>query len=435
MSYGDAYFYRPQPQIIEQLTGYRHVIGQSFDERTMSLLKDIELSGRYAIPQLEGPEKLKRAGVSYLDAEYLVWKNPKWGLGGTWRSGATFTLSEFVDKYNKDEKNFVHAANGDRLRSTQDGRYFYLIRPKYAAKQWWTDILGIHKRPVDLGNGQSYTWPNVVFVDNVGADESKLTEVLKEMQLSGPVQEYGGGNVGKLYQAEWCEFFDVGRLVMGKDAILGGNLIGDWFAEKDVTEIVKRMDLIMLEAFAPWLNMRSSFKSEHSLNILKRAQSVVDAGKHLICVIHLSSKDTPERAAYEYARYLLIAGEKTSMRLVVDGVYSGLSFRIPEMDRDYGAARGLWDIDRNGILYRVFEAGTWWVDPKTYTAQFREHQPEPTDPIADLTAQVAAVLEREQQNNRLIAELQKTIEIQGITVAELQQRLAEPITFSGTVKI
>lgn len=426
MSYGDAYFYRPGKIPATELAGYRHVIGQSYDGNLATRLQGqgIEYLLAYRKPQVEGPSQLATGTAVYTEADYKAWSSPDYNIGGTWRDGATYLLKEFVDKYHKNESFFLHAPNGQRLRSYDKGRYFYLLRPNLAAKQWWADVALIHKRE---------GWAQGVLVDNVGIDDSKLSEVLSEMKLSGPVQEYLGGPQAVLYQQDWAEFLDIGRLTMPAGTMLGANLIGDWFAERDATVLIDRLDLVILEAYAPWLVMRSSFKPEHSLNIVKRAQSVVDAGKHLICVIHLSSKDTPERAAYETARYLLIAGEKTSMRLVVDGVYSGSPIKPPVFD--LGKPLGPYK-EAGLVAVREFEKAILTVNLKTLAyAVAPWGEPEPIDPFVELKQQVAAVLEREEHKDRLIAELQQQIEAHGKTVAALEQRLNAPITFSGTIKI
>lgn len=433
MSYGNAYFYRPQPQLIDQINGSRHVIGQSFDERAMSMLKDIELVMRYAIPQIEGPSKLVRGDVHITTAEHTAWKNPNYNIGGTWRNGATFTLAQFVDLFHKDEKNFLHGSDGRRLISKQGDRTFYLIRPKYAAKTFWTLLAALHARAYSIGGTpeQFYTWPSNAFIDNVGADDTKIEEVLKEMELSGQAQEYAGGDQAQLYCEEWLEFFDIGRLTMPKGSLLGCNMIGDWFAKRNADELIKRLDLIMLEAFSAWLNMRSSFKSEHSLNILKRAQVIVDAGKHLICVCHLSSKDTPERFAYEYARYLLIAGDKTSCRLVVDGSYSGAPVRIPEMDLDLGKPLSPFRVLTGFKLLRKFGKGDLVVDLESMTWKWTPIiYPEPIDDFAMLKQQVAALQAKQ-------IEHEQTILLQAQALKELQDRLSEPISVSltGTIKL
>lgn len=415
MTYGDAYFYRPGKIPADNLKNFKHVIGQSYDGNLgLRLLKmNIDMLLGYRKPQVEGPEELSRATSGYVQAQYVRWSDPDYNVGGTWRDGATFTLKEFVDKYHRNEAFFLHAANGQRLRSYDKGRYFYLIRPNMAAKQWWSDVAAIHKREPH--------WKGP-FIDNVGIDDDKLHEVLREMKLSGPIQEYAGGPQAVLYQQDWAEFLDVGRLTMPQGTILGANLIGDWFAQRDATVLIDRLDLIMLEAYAPWLNMRASFKPEHSLNIVKRAQSIVDAGKHLICVIHLSSKDTPERAAYEYMRYLLIAGERASCRLVVDGSYSGVPYHIPEMELDLGKPLQFELAGSGYTLWRRFENALLKVDLAAMTyAVTRNTAPTPVDPrdaqIATLQEQVRGVLEREQQYKQMVAELQKT-------VSDLQTRLA-----------
>jgi len=433
MSYGEAYFYRPQPEIVEELTGFDVVIGQSFDERAMSMLIDVLLKMRYALPQLEGPAELVRGDVVITTAQLTKWRDGRWGYGGTWRNGATFKLSEFVDSFHSDEKNFLHGPDGRRLFVTDEGRTFYLIRPKYAAKTFWTLLAGIHKRAYTIGTNQSYTWPNNAFIDNVGADDSKIEEVLK----STPAQEYAGGDQAHLYYEEWLEFFDIGRLIMGKDALLGANVIGDWFAKRNIDELVKRLDVVMLEALSPWLNMRSQFTPAVSVRILDRAQRVVDAGKYLICVLHLSSKDSAERIAYETARYLLIAGEKTSLRLAMDYSYSGGPIKPPVLD--LGAPKGRFEVtnttDDIPLLFRAFEKGQLFVNPYNYTYQVKMNPEPQPDPFVELKQQVAELQAALADTNAKARTQYEMHESLRLTVAELQQRLAQPISFSGTVKI
>lgn len=438
MSYGDAYFYRPGKIAATELAGFRHVIGQSYDGNlgVRFANQHVEILLGYRKPQIEGPSQLATGTATYLAADYTAWSNPDYNVGGTWRDGATFLLKEFVDKYHKNESFFLHAPNGQRLRSYDKGRYFYLIRPNLAAKQWWAHVAAIHKREPH--------WQGV-FVDNVGIDDSKLSEVLKEMQLSGPIQEYAGGSQSVLYQQDWAEFLDVGRLTMPKGHILGANLIGDWFAQRDATVLIDRLDLIMLEAFAPWLVMRKDFKPEHSLNILKRAQAIVDAGKHLICVCHLSSKDTPERFAYEYARYLLIASDKTSCRLVVDGSYSGAPVRIPEMGKDYGKALASYEQQSTSLLTREFEKGLLSVNIERMTWMFTPWPvptPDPVDDLATIKQQIANLTialadtdakartqyETHESLRQTVLKHEQTILLQAHALKELQDRLDREFT-------
>jgi hypothetical protein len=405
----NAYFYRPRVTP-DELKDHKHIILQSFDERFRDLLIALGLDpARYALPQVEGPSKLIRGDVTILESELLVWNNPKWGLGGTWRNGSTFTLGEFVKKYHPHETYFLHDASGNRLYSEDQGRRFFLLRPKFAAKQWWADIAAIMTRD---------NWTGPAFVDNVGLDASKIKEVLKTM----PAMEYKDGDQDALYQAEWAEFLDIGRLILGKDRQIWINGIGDWKAERDIDSIVSRCDGVMLEAFAPWLNMRAGWTVDDDLRIQQRVQKLTGAGKQVICVCHLSSKDTLERRSYEYARYLMVhEPDSTSVRLVVDGDYGPIT-TVPEMDLELGKPLSTLKVGGK-IVSRLFEHFFVAIDLETKKYSFTEQEPQPdpiTDPrdaqIATLQQQVQGVLEREQQHKQMIEALQKT-------VSDLQTRL------------
>jgi hypothetical protein len=415
-----AYFYRPKVTP-GALDGFKHVILQSYDETFRDLLvaKGLEVQ-RYGLPQPEGPSKLIRGDVTFTTAEYTAWKNPSYSIGGTWRNGSTFTLAEFVDKYHPHEIYFLHDANGNRLYSDNGGRRFYLLRPKFAAKQWWTDIKTIMDRD---------GWSGAAFVDNVGLDAAKIEEV-----LDVPAIEYTGGDQAALYQAEWAEFLDVGRLMLGKDRPIWINGIGDWKAKRDIDPIVSRIDGIMLEAFAPWLNMRSGWTVDDDVRMIQRVQKLTGAGKQVICVCHLSSKDSLERRSYEYARYLMVhEPEYTSVRLVVDGDYGPIT-TVPEMALDLGKPLAKFETDRDGTLFRVFDGFIVRIDPRSYAATWKEiiDEPEPVDSIEALRREVAELVQP--LVDRLAVAEQKNTTLEQ-TVADLQQRLNEPITFSGTIKI
>lgn len=407
-----AYFYRPRVPA-EDLKNHKHIILQSFDEKFRDQLIGLGLDvERYGLPQVEGPPELVRGDVTITADMLKKWADPSYTIGGTWRNGSTFTLIEFYNKYHKNESNFLHDSQGNRLRATQGGRTFYLLRPKVAARQWWADVAAIMQRD---------GWNGPAFVDNVGLDASKIREVFK----SAPAHEYAGGDQDALYQAEWAAFLDEGRLALGPGRKLGINAIGDWKAERDISQIASRADIFMLEAFAPWLGMRSGWDVDDDLRMLQRVQKLTGAGKQVICVCHLSSKDSLERRSYEYARYLLVhEPDYTSVRLVVDGDYGPIT-TVPEMDLELGKP----------LTYPVLQGRSWFRDfeyyrvdvfPETKTARFikvdRTPQPDPpTDPrdaqIAELQQQVQGVLEREQQQQQMVEQLQKT-------VSELQTRLA-----------
>lgn len=407
-----SYFYRPRVTP-EELKDHTHIILQSFDERFRDLLTAQGLTvARYGLPQVEGPSKLIRGDVTILESELTVWNNPKWGLGGTWRNGSTLTLGEFVKKYHPYETYFLHDASGNRLTTTQGGRTFYLLRPKFAAKQWWSDVAAIMQRD---------GWTGPAFVDNAGLDATKIEEVLK----ATPAMEYKSGDQDALYQAEWAEFLDIGRLTLGKDRPIWINGIGDWTAERDIDPIVQRIDGIMLEAFAPWLNMRDKWTVDDDLRMLQRVQKLTGAGKQVICVCHLSSKDSLERRSYEYARYLLVHEPGyTSVRLVVDGDYGSIT-TVPEMDLALGKP----------LTYPVLQGRSWFRDfeyyrvdvfPETKTARFikvdRTPQTEPpTDPrdaqIMELQARVKELEARILEGEGRYIELKQT-------VSDVQTRLA-----------
>jgi hypothetical protein len=409
----DAYFYRPRVTP-DELKDFTHIILQSFDEKFRDLLTAQGLTvARYGLPQVEGPSKLIRGDVTILESELLVWNNPKWGLGGTWRNGSTFTLGEFVKKYHPHETYFLHDASGNRLYSEDQGRWFFLLRPKFAAKQWFTDIKAIMDRD---------GWTGPFFGDNWGFDASKIEEVFKELQRIGPAMEYKGGDQDALYQAEWAEALDIGRLILGKDRQIWINGIGDWKAERDIDPIVQRVDGIMLEAYGPWLNMRASWTVDDDLRMQQRVQKLTGAGKQVICVAHLSGKDTLERRSYEYARYLMVhEPEYTSVRLVVDGDYGPIT-TVPEMALDVG--KPLSSLKVGGkIVSRLFEHYFVAIDLETKKYSFTEQEPQPEPPadprdaqIATLQEQVRGVLEREQQHKQMIEGLQQT-------VSDLQTRL------------
>jgi hypothetical protein len=418
----DAYFYRPKVTP-DELKDHTHIILQSFDEKFRDLLIALGIDpARYGLPQLEGPSKLIRGDVTITDAELTVWNNPKWGLGGTWRNGATLTLGEFVKKYHPHETYFLHDANGNRLYADNQGRRFYLLRPKFAAKQWWTDVKAIMDRD---------GWSGAAFVDNVGLDDAKIEEV-----LDVPAMEYAGGDQAALYQAEWAEFLDVGRLMLGKDRPIWINGIGDWKAQRDIDPIVSRCDGVMLEAFAPWLNMRAGWTVDDDLRMLQRVQKLTGAGKQVICVCHLSSKDAPERASYEYARYLMVhEPDLTSVRLVVDGDYGPIT-RVPEMDLVLGKPLGPFTRYTVDILMRRFEYYDVLIDPIKKTAVFEKRQPEPqpTDPrdaqIAALQQQVEDLQETVAQHyqsillqSQALRDVQAKMDAQSKTVSDLQTRL------------
>jgi hypothetical protein len=405
-----AYFYRPKVTP-DALDGFTHIILQSFDERFRDLLIALGIDpARYGLPQLEGPSKLIRGDVTITDAELTVWNNPKWGLGGTWRNGATLTLGEFVKKYHPHETYFLHDANGNRLYADNQGRRFYLLRPKFAARQWWTDVKAIMDRD---------GWMGPAFVDNVGLDASKIEEV-----LDVPAMEYQGGDQDALYQAEWAEFLDVGRLILGKRPIWI-NGIGDWKAERNIDPIVQRIDGIMLEAYAPWLNMRSGWTVDDDLRMQQRVQKLTGAGKQVICVAHLSSKDSLERRSYEYARYLMVhEPDYTSVRLVVDGDYGPIT-TVPEMDLDVGKPLGPAKMSAGlKASSREFEHYTIIIDLANKKATFQKIEPqpdtEPTDPrdaqIAALEKRIVALEALRENDARLIVELKQT-------VSDLQTRL------------
>jgi hypothetical protein len=401
----DAYFYRPRVTP-DELKDFTHIILQSLDERFRDLLIALGLDpARYGLPQVEGPSKLIRGDVTILENELLVWNNPKWGLGGTWRNGSTLTLGEFVKKYHPHETYFLHDANGNRLYSDNQGRRFYLLRPRFAAKQWWTDVKAIMDRD---------GWSGAAFVDNVGLDAAKIEEV-----LDVPAIEYAGGDQAALYQAEWAEFLDIGRLILGKDRQIWINGIGDWKAQRDIDPIVQRVDGIMLEAFGPWLKMREGWTVDDDVRMIQRVQKLTGAGKQVICVCHLSSKDSLERRSYEYARYLMVhEPEYTSVRLVVDGDYGPIT-TVPEMDLVLGKPLKPFSME-GGIIERHFEKYLVYIVPKEHRAAFLLKPEPPTDPrdaqIATLQQQIQGVLEREQQHKQMIAELQQT-------VSDLQTRL------------
>jgi hypothetical protein len=208
-------------------------------------------------------------------------------------------------------------------------------------------------------------------------------------------------------------------LILGKDRQIWINGIGDWKAQRDIDPIVQRVDGIMLEAFGPWLKMREGWTVDDDVRMIQRVQKLTGAGKQVICVCHLSSKDSLERRSYEYARYLMVhEPEYTSVRLVVDGDYGPIT-TVPEMDLVLGKPRAPF----SGIakLTRPFDNHIVTIDPSTKTATFTPRQPEPpVDPrdaqIATLQQQIQGVLEREQQHKQMIAELQQT-------VSDLQTRL------------
>jgi hypothetical protein len=431
-----AYFYRPKVTP-DALDGFTHIILQSFDEKFRDLLiaKGVEVQ-RYGLPQPEGPPELVRGDVTITTAQITKWNDGRWGYGGTWRNGSTFTLGEFVKKYHVHETYFLHDANGNRLYTDNQGRRFYLLRPRFAAKQWWTDVKAIMDRD---------GWSGAAFVDNVGLDASKIEEV-----LDVPAMEYAGGDQDALYQAEWAEFLDVGRLILGKRPIWI-NGIGDWKAERDIDPIVQRIDGIMLEAFAPWLNMRSGWMVDDDVRMLQRVQKLTGAGKQVVCVAHVTkgytsksgkavSADPPERLSYEYARYLMVHDPAlTSFRLVFgtdQGSDYGPITKVPEMDLELGKPLGPAKMSAGlKATSREFEHYTVIVDlaNKKPTFQKIESLPEPpTDPrdaqIATLQEQVQGVLEREQQYQQIIEGLQQT-------VSDLQTRLNGPIQVTGTVKI
>lgn len=413
----DAYFYRPKVAP-DALDGFTHVILQSFDEKFRDLLIALGIDpARYGLPQVEGPSKLIRGDVTILESELTVWNNPKWGLGGTWRSGSTFTLGEFVKKYHPHETYFLHDVQGNRLYTDNQGRRFYLLRPKFAAKQWWADVKAIMERD---------NWTGAAFVDNVGLDDAKIQEV-----LDVPAMEYAGGDQAALYQAEWAAFLDTGRLILGKRPIWA-NGIGDWKAKRDIDPIVSRIDGIMLEAFAPWLNMRSGWTVDDDVRMIQRVQKLTGAGKQVICVCHLSSKDTPERRSYEYARYLMVhEPEYTSVRLVVDGNYGPIT-TVPEMDLELGKPLGPFTQYTVDILMRRFEHYDVLIDPIKKTAVFEKHQDDPVDSIEALRREVAELVQS--LTDRLALAEQKNAKLEQ-TVSDLQTRLAQPIQVVGTVKI
>lgn len=420
------YFYRPRVAV-EVLQFFTHIILQSFDEKARDALVGLGLEvQRYGLPQVEGPSKLIRGDVTITDAEMTVWNNPKWGVGGTWRNGSTFTLAEFVKKYHPHETYFLHDLNGNRLRVTNEGRTFYLLRPSTAAKQWWTDIKTIMDRD---------GWTGPAFVDNVGLDDLKIHDA------TDVALEYKGLDQSARYQADWAAFLDTGRLILGKRPIWI-NGIGDWKAQRDIDPIVSRVDGMMLEAYAPWLNMRSGWTVDDDLRMLQRVQKLTGAGKQVICVCHLSSKDSLERRSYEYARYLMVhEPDYTSVRLVVDGDYGPIT-KVPEMDLDVGRPLGPCERTSETTIERLFEHYSLLVDLKNKTFKYWKREPQPDPPVDPRDAQIAAlqeqvrgVLEREQIKDKLIEALQTKIEAQAKTVSDLQTRLDGPIQVVGTVKI
>lgn len=401
------YFYRPRVAV-EELKDHKHIILQSFDEKARDALTSQGATvARYALPQVEGPSKLIRGDVTITDAEMTVWNNPKWGLGGTWRNGSTFTLGEFVKKYHPHEHYFLHDLQGNRLRVTNEVRTFYLLRPNTAAKQWWTDIKTIHERD---------NWQGPAFVDNVGLDDLKIHDA------TDVALEYKGLDQSARYQADWAAFLDTGRLILGKRPIWV-NAIGDWKAERDIDAIASRVDGMMLEAFSPWLNMRSAWDVNADLRMLQRVQKLTGAGKQVICVCHLSGKDVPERASYEYARYLLVhEPEYTSVRLVVDGDYGPIT-KVPEMALDLG--KPLSSLKVGGkIVSRLFEHYFVSIDLETKKYSFVKQEPQPEPPVDPRDAQIMELQARVKELEARILEGEgRYIEIKQ-TVSELQTRLA-----------
>lgn len=411
-----AYFYRPFATP-EQLSGYAHVIYQSYDEKYRDALTNVGTIMRYALPQIEGPPELTRGGPLTASTQ----QQTAWKAKTTWRNGATFNYYEFVTKYHPFETYFLHDATGKRLVSVSSARSFYLIRPRFAAQQFWADVKMIMDRD---------GWTGPAFIDNVGLDDTKIREILG----STPAQEYAGGDQATLYQAEWAEFLDVGRQVLGKDRKIFVNGIGDWKAERDITAISSRVDGMMLEGVAiGWLNMRAGWTVDDTMRSLKRVQALTEAGKEVVCVLQCSSKDSPEYLAYAYALYLMVAGPNTSVRLVLDVKYGVPPVEIPEMAIDVGEPLGPAKMSTDlRAASRAFEHYDVIIDIANKKASFLkiESQPEP-DPrdaqIATLQEQVRGVMEREQQQMMMIAELQQT-------VAELQQRLSNA-KVEATIKI